>query len=227
LLICCSEADVAQLKPLAQELLVLKPDVMVGPEPSAATALRTVAPTLPIICFALTDAQIPDLIASYARPGGTVTGMAQSVEGITGKLLEVALEIVPGAVRIGFLSNPAGASMRLFAQSVDTAARAHGIAVLTEEATTNGGLAPAFDRFGTRGVQAVSSRSGSKPSSLGVHRASTVDTPLRTGIRPAGPAYRPLGCVGFRCGQSGDGVRACAPHRRRTMPSRATSGRPR
>ena len=147
--------DVEQLRPLAQELIALKPDVLVGYAPSAARALKSVAPTLPIVCLALTDALIPDLIASYPRPGGNVTGMAQSVEGLTGKLVEVALEIVPGGTRIGFLSNPAGASMRLFAESVDTTARARGIAVQTEEVTAFGEFAPAFDRFGKRGVQAV------------------------------------------------------------------------
>ena len=147
--------DVEQLKLLALELIALKPDVLIGSEPSAARALKSVAPMLPIVCLALTDALIPDLIASYPRPGGMVTGMAQSVEGVTGKLVEVALEIIPGAVRIGFLSNPAGASMRLFAQSVDTAAGARGIAVLTEHAATAGELAPAFDQFAKQGAQAV------------------------------------------------------------------------
>ena len=147
--------EVEQLKSLAQDLIALKPDMLVGSEPSAARALKSVAPTLPIVCLALTDALIPDLIASYARPAGTVTGMAQSVEGVTGKLVEVALEIIPGAVRIGFLSNPAGASMRLFAQIVDTAAGARGIAVLTEDVSTAGQLAPAFDRFRRQGTQAV------------------------------------------------------------------------
>src|SRR4029453_8200914 len=124
--------EVEQLKSLAQDLIALKPDMLVGSEPSAARALKSVAPTLPIVCLALTDALIADLIASYARPAGPVTGMAKTVEGVTGKLVEVALEIIPGAVRIGFLSNPAGASMRLFAQIGDTAAGARGIAVLTE-----------------------------------------------------------------------------------------------
>jgi putative ABC transport system substrate-binding protein len=147
--------EVEQLKSLAQDLIALKPDMLVGSEPRAARALKSVAPTLPIVCLALTDALIPDLIASYARPAGTVTGMAQSVEGVTGKLVEVALEIIPGAVRIGFLSNPAGASMRLFGQIVDTAAGARGIAVLTEDVSTAGQLAPAFDRFRRQGTQAV------------------------------------------------------------------------
>jgi len=147
--------DVEKLKPLAQELIALRPDILVADSPSPAIAFKSVAPTLPIVCLSLTDAGIPDLFASYARPGGNVTGMAQSVEGVTGKLVEVALEVIPSAGRIGFLSNPRGASMRLFVQSVDVAARARGLAVLTEEATTGGELASAFARFSKQGVQAV------------------------------------------------------------------------
>src|SRR5262247_2119179 len=150
--------DVEKLKPLAQELIALKPDILVADSPSGAIAFKSVAPTLPIVCLALTDAGIPDLFASYARPGGNVTGMAQSVEGVTSKLVEVALEIIPSARRIGFLSNPAGASMQLFVQSVDVAARARGMAVLTEEATTGGELASAFGRFGSRGCRPPSCR---------------------------------------------------------------------
>jgi putative ABC transport system substrate-binding protein len=148
-------SDVEQLEPLAQELIAFKPDILVASSPAAAIVFKRVAPTLPIVCLALTDAGIPDLFASYARPDGNVTGMAQSVEGVTGKLVEVGLEVIPGARRIGFLSNPQGASMRLFVQSVDVAARARGIAVLTEEATTGGELASAFGRFGKQGAQAV------------------------------------------------------------------------
>src|SRR5262249_45722161 len=95
----------------------------------------------------------PDLFANYARPGGNVTGMARSVEGVTGKLVELALEIIPGARRI--LSNPRGASMPLFAESVDVAARARGMAVLTPGASAGGELASAFAQFGKQGVQAV------------------------------------------------------------------------
>jgi putative tryptophan/tyrosine transport system substrate-binding protein len=147
--------DVENLKALAQELIALKPDILVADSPSAAIAFNRVAPTMPTVCLALTDAGIPDLFASYARPGGNVTGMAQSVEGVTGKLVDVTLEVIPAARRIGFLSNPNGASMRLFIQSVEIAARARGMAVLTEEAPTADELASAFGRFRKRGVQAV------------------------------------------------------------------------
>ena len=147
--------DVERLKPLAQELVALHPDVLVGSEPSAARALKSIAPAAPIVCLALTDALIPDLIASYARPGGNVTGVAHSVESLTGKLVEVVMDIIPSTVRIGFLSNPTGASMTFFAQRVEAAARARAIAVLTEQAADSSELSSAFNRFGTQKVQSV------------------------------------------------------------------------
>jgi len=147
--------DVERLKPLAQELVALHPDVLVGSEPSAARALKNIAPAAPIVCLALTDALIPDLIASYARPGGNVTGVAHSVESLTGKLVEVVMDIIPSTVRIGFLSNPTGASMTFFAQRVEAAARARAIAVLTEQAADSSELSSAFNRFGTQKVQSV------------------------------------------------------------------------
>jgi putative tryptophan/tyrosine transport system substrate-binding protein len=85
-----SNGDVTRLLPLARELLAFKPDVAFGAEPSPAKALKSIAPTLPIVCATLTDAQIPELAASYARPDGSVTGIAISVEGLTGNFVFLA-----------------------------------------------------------------------------------------------------------------------------------------
>jgi putative ABC transport system substrate-binding protein len=117
--------------------------------------MKAVAPRLPIVCVTLSDALIPELAASYARPGGTVTGIALTVEGLTGKLVELTAETVPGIARIGFLLNPAGASMRLFADSVMASARARGIAILIQEASTRDDLSPAINRLAKQDVQAL------------------------------------------------------------------------
>ena len=150
-----SDGDVERLKLLAQELLSLKPDVVLAAEPSPARAMKAVAPRLPIVCVTLSDALMPELAASYARPGGTVTGIALTVEGLTGKLVELTLECVPGLSRIGFLFNPAGASMRLFADGVMAAGRARGITVLMQEASTRDALSVAINQLEQRGVQAI------------------------------------------------------------------------
>ena len=150
-----SEGSVKRLTPLAQELLALRPDVLVGGEPSPTKVLKSIAPALPIVCPQLTDAQLSDLMASYARPGGTVTGVAQTVEGMTGKLIELVQEFVPGAVRVGFLSNPTGASMQFFAHSTEEAARSRGILLLIEQATTPDDLAPALGSLARQQAQAI------------------------------------------------------------------------
>jgi ABC-type uncharacterized transport system substrate-binding protein len=150
-----AEGDVKRLKLLAQELVSLKPDVVLAAEPSPARAMKNVAPALPIVCVTLSDALMPELAASYAQPGGTVTGIALTVEGLTGKLVELIIETVPSLARIGFLSNPMGASMRFFAESVGASARARGIAVLVEEAATRDDLGPAIDHLAKQEVQAL------------------------------------------------------------------------
>jgi ABC-type uncharacterized transport system substrate-binding protein len=69
--------DTEQLRPLAQELIALAPDVIFAEEPSAARAAKALAPDLPIVCPELAG-RLPDLFASYARPGGSVIGVNET-----------------------------------------------------------------------------------------------------------------------------------------------------
>ena len=47
------------------------------------------------------------LVASLARPGGNVTGVANMSGSVTAKRLQLLHELVPGATRIAYLTNPA------------------------------------------------------------------------------------------------------------------------
>src|SRR5262245_1913163 len=62
--------DVEKLKPLAEELIALKPDILVADSRSGAIAFKSVAPTMPIVCLALTGAGMQDLLERYARSSG-------------------------------------------------------------------------------------------------------------------------------------------------------------
>jgi putative tryptophan/tyrosine transport system substrate-binding protein len=89
-----AEGDTTRLKPLAQELIAFKPDVALANSPSPAVAVQSVAPRLPIVCPQISDFLVPSLVVNYARPGGSVTGMASTVEGVATKLLQLALDAV-------------------------------------------------------------------------------------------------------------------------------------
>ena len=150
-----ADGDAEKLTALAQELVQLKPDVVLATAVSPTRAMKRIAPTLPIVCPAFSDSFVPSLAASLAHPGGSVTGIASDVEGMFGKLTEVTLDAIPGTAKIGFLANPAGGSMKRFEQQALSAANARGVEVQIEEVKTINDFEGAFARLSQGGVRAV------------------------------------------------------------------------
>jgi putative tryptophan/tyrosine transport system substrate-binding protein len=149
-----ADGDNERLRPLARELIALSPNLAFAGEPSPARALKREAPNLPILCPALTD-RLPDLFASYARPGGSVTGIASLLEGMNGKMVELVADVIPGTTRIGLLLNPAGANHDFVMEQVQAAARDRDVSTLVQEARSPNELAAAFDNFVKAQTQAV------------------------------------------------------------------------
>jgi putative ABC transport system substrate-binding protein len=164
-----AEGDTERLRPLARELIAVSPDVAFAGEPSAARAVKALAPNLPIVCPILGD-HLPDLFVSYARPGGSVTGIASIVEGVNGKLVELANDVVPGLARVGLLVNPAGANRALVETQVVAAVKARGMSTVVEEASRAEALAPALDRMAKAGVQVLIVQ----PNGLFINQRSTI-----------------------------------------------------
>ena len=90
---------------VVEEVIQLKPDVIYALATLEAVGARKATSTIPIVCSALADAVRLGLIASDARPGGNVTGIAPYVAGLPAKQIELAREIVPGATTVGLLAN--------------------------------------------------------------------------------------------------------------------------
>jgi putative ABC transport system substrate-binding protein len=150
-----SDGDTNGLAALAQELIRLKPDVVLAAAPSPTIAVKRIAPALPIVCPGFTDEFVPSLAASFAHPGGSVTGIAIVVEGLVGKLTELTLDAIPGTTKIGFLANPAGASTAQFERQIRSAAQARGVEVRVEQVEKPDDFAGALQRLSGEKVQAV------------------------------------------------------------------------
>jgi len=100
-----SEGYQDRLPALAEDIIRLMPDVILASAVISAVAARNATSTIPIVCPALADAVHLGLIASIARPGGNVTGIEPYVAGLPAKQMELAREIVPGANKVGLLTD--------------------------------------------------------------------------------------------------------------------------
>jgi len=91
---------------LARELVALKPDVIVATTDPAIAAIRRETQTIPIVMVLSSDPAGAGFVASLARPGGNVTGLSALSTEISGKRLELLMEIVPALARVALLWSP-------------------------------------------------------------------------------------------------------------------------
>jgi putative ABC transport system substrate-binding protein len=90
----------------AAELVALKVDAIVAGTSQAVEAARRKTATIPIVMFNATDPVKSGFVASLARPGGNITGVANELETVSGKYFEFLKAIKPGIERVGIMFNP-------------------------------------------------------------------------------------------------------------------------
>jgi putative ABC transport system substrate-binding protein len=111
----------------------------------AALAAKAATATIPIVFSVPEDPAKLGLVASLSRPGGNVTGINFFAQEVNGKRLALLHELVPKAVRIAVLVNPAntfGSQSTL--QEVRKAAPALGLQIEVFNASTGRDIEAAF-----------------------------------------------------------------------------------
>jgi putative tryptophan/tyrosine transport system substrate-binding protein len=139
-----ADGYIERLPLLAQELVQLRPSVILAPASGPAVAAKAATATIPIVCPALADAVHLGLVASVARPGGNVTGITPYVEGLPAKQMELAREVVPGAARVGVLANLSDPKAPPQLQELEAAGRELGVKVVAADANVPDALERAF-----------------------------------------------------------------------------------
>lgn len=91
---------------LTAELLQLRPQVLVA-QGAMVLGARTVDSAVPIVFGFSGDPVEAGLAASFARPGGRLTGIAMQSLELVGKRLEILKELMPRLTRVAILANPA------------------------------------------------------------------------------------------------------------------------
>jgi putative tryptophan/tyrosine transport system substrate-binding protein len=95
-----------RLPAIAEEIVGLKPDVIVTTTGSAALAVKKATRTIPIVMTASADAVTQGIVASLARPGGNVTGLTNITPDLAGKQLELLKEAFPKVSQVAVLYCP-------------------------------------------------------------------------------------------------------------------------
>jgi len=116
-----------RLLSLATELVLLKVDVIVAPSTPSVLAGKKATSTIPIVFVSVADPVASGLVASLARPGGNVTGLANFAPELSGKRVELVKEAVPNISRVAYLWNPANPAQGLLWKETHAAAQALGL----------------------------------------------------------------------------------------------------
>jgi putative tryptophan/tyrosine transport system substrate-binding protein len=112
---------------LAQELVRLKPDIILTAGTPGTLAAKHATQSIPIVTAAAGDPVAAGLVSSLAQPGGNVTGLSEMAPELEGKRLELFTQAVPQLSRVVALLNPANPFTTIAWKAMQPAAEALGV----------------------------------------------------------------------------------------------------
>ena len=128
-----AEGKSDRIPSLVTELVRSKVDILVAPIRPAILAAKQATKTMPIVMVANLDPVATGIVDSLARPGGNVTGLATLTQDLSGKRLELLMEVVPGLSHVGVLRDADSQTTDIVFKEYDAAAQALKIQLKPQE----------------------------------------------------------------------------------------------
>jgi ABC-type uncharacterized transport system substrate-binding protein len=143
------------LPELVADLVRLKVDAIVTRSTASIRAAKNASKTIPIV-FAAAGAPVEDgLVASLARPGGNVTGLALLSAELDGKKLEILKQAAPKVTRVAFLWTGGSARGEQRVKEAEVAAKTLGLKLQSLEVKEREDFAKVFNAAKSAGAQAL------------------------------------------------------------------------
>ena len=139
---------------LAEELLAMKPEVIVTRGFAAARAAKE-AGAAAVVMATSADLVAAGVVKSLAHPGGNVTGLTTLVSELAGQRVGVLKELAPQAKRLAAmlnLGNPTAAAER---RQIESAAKTHRIEAIIYDVRNAEDLQRSLEAASQRGVDAL------------------------------------------------------------------------
>jgi putative ABC transport system substrate-binding protein len=125
-----ARGDRARYDSYAAELVALRPDLLVAQATPSTAALQRQTTTIPIVFVLVSDPVGQGFVKNLARPGGNITGFADSDPPMASKLLDMLMQVTPRVIRVAALYNPATAPLvSETMRTLEAAARQLGVVV--------------------------------------------------------------------------------------------------
>jgi putative tryptophan/tyrosine transport system substrate-binding protein len=150
-----AEGNYARLPELAADLVRLKVDLIVARSSQFVQPAKAATSSIPIVFVVHADPEGTGHVASLARPGGNITGLANLQTDLGPKELELLISAVPVAKRIAVLWNPDTPSHTPGLKAVEEAGRTLRVQLQAVGARTGAELAGAFSTMARARAQAV------------------------------------------------------------------------
>jgi putative tryptophan/tyrosine transport system substrate-binding protein len=186
--------DINRIRALAQELVGLRPDILLANSTPGTVALQRETRTIPIVFPGVTDPVASGIVPRVNQPGGNITGFALFEPTLGGKWLELLSEIAPGLKRAAIMFNPDTAPGSAV-PSFEMAARALKVqpiishvhsdaeieaAIIGLGREPGGGLVVMPDAFWQSSAHPT--RSNAPPDRAATHRAAIISAAARNNV---------------------------------------------
>jgi putative tryptophan/tyrosine transport system substrate-binding protein len=159
--------DPDRIRAFAAELVATVPEAIFTNSTPATLGMLQATRSIPIVFATVSDPVGDGIVASFARPGGNVTGFTNIEASMAGKWVEILKELAPSIMQVGFVFNPTTApgGGSYFLRSFEAAAHSFNVqpiatpiedmagverALASLAARVNGGLIVNADIFATR-----------------------------------------------------------------------------
>jgi putative ABC transport system substrate-binding protein len=167
-----AENEPDRLPMLAADLVRQRVNAIVAISAPASVVAAKATTTIPIVFLVPEDPVSLDLVTSLSRPGGNMTGVNIFAAELAAKRLELLRTLVPTAMRVAALLNPAEPT--IFAanlRDVEAAAGTMGLQLRVLNASTIADIDAAFATFASERPDALFISSGPFFSNRGVQLA--------------------------------------------------------
>jgi putative ABC transport system substrate-binding protein len=112
--------DPRRFQEYARELVLRAPDVIFA-KGASVPALAQATSTIPIVFAQISDAIAQNYVASFARPGGNITGFTSDERTLVGKRLAILKEISPPMTRVLYIRGVRPETLPLLQRATESA----------------------------------------------------------------------------------------------------------